>query len=167
MIFKPTYAFKSVTHISCDFLKEKDISGLILDLDNTLTTHNNPHPAEKVTDWISEMKANGIKMMIVSNNSAERVTPFAQNLGLDFVSKGRKPFTVGFTRAQKLLSIPFDNIAIVGDQIYTDIVGANIKGVRTIYVKPIELETTLFFKFKRTMEKPFLRKLKFQAGKEK
>ena len=53
MIFKPTFAFKSVTDITIDFLIEKDIKGLILDLDNTLTTHNNPKPAEKVTDWIS------------------------------------------------------------------------------------------------------------------
>ncbi len=161
MIFRPMYAFVSVTDISIDFLNSKNIKGLILDLDNTLTTHNNPIPAEKVTDWIEDMKKSGIKMMIVSNNSSERVTPFAKNLGLDFVSKGRKPLTYGFSRAQKLIDIPFKNIAIVGDQIFTDIVGANVKRVQTIYVKPIQLENTLFFKFKRAMEKPFLRKLKF------
>ncbi len=59
------------------------------------------------------------------------------------------------------LSYHFKDIAIVGDQIYTDIIGANIKRVRTIYVKPIELETTFFFKLKRALEKPFLRKLNF------
>lgn len=161
MIFKPTFAFKIVTDINIEFLNSKSINGLILDLDNTLTTHNNPHPAEKVIDWINDMKSNGIKMMIVSNNSAERVTPFAENLGLEFVSKGRKPLTSGFSRAQKIMDIPFDNIAIVGDQVFTDIVGANVKRVKTIYVKPIELESTMFFKFKRTLEKPFLKKLKY------
>ena len=161
MIFKPTFAFVTVTDINIEFLKSKGIKGLILDLDNTLTTHNNPHPAEKVTDWIESMKKNGIKMMIVSNNSAERVTPFAKNLGLPFVSKGRKPLTSGFSRAQRIMNIPFENIAIVGDQVFTDIVGANIKRVKTIYVKPIELEKTRFFKFKRALEKPFLRKLKY------
>lgn len=161
MIFKPTYAFISVTDINVDFLKSRQIKGLILDLDNTLTTHDNPVPAEKVTDWISEMKKHGIKLMIVSNNTAERVTPFAKNLGLDFVSHGRKPLTYGFTTAKNLMNISYENIAIVGDQIFTDIVGANIKGVRTIYVKPIKFETTKFFKFKRFMEKPFLRKIKF------
>lgn len=160
MIFKPTFAFKSVTDITFDFLREKEIHGLILDLDNTLTTHNNPQPADKVTEWIEEMKKNGIKMMIVSNNSVGRVTPFAQNLKLDFVPNGRKPLTTGFRKAQKLMEMPFSNIAIVGDQIFTDILGANLKRVKTIYVHPIELETSFFFKVKRALEKPFLRNLK-------
>lgn len=161
MIFKPTFAFETVTDINIEFLNSNRIKGLILDLDNTLTTHNNPQPAEKVTDWIDTMNKNGIKMMIVSNNTQERVTPFAKNLGLPFVAKGRKPLTSGFSRAQKIMDISFDNIAIVGDQIFTDIVGANVKRVKTIYVKPIELETTRFFKFKRALEKPFLYKLKY------
>lgn len=160
MIFKPTYVFKSVSDINLEFLKEKKIKGLILDLDNTLTTHNNPNPAEKVTDWIDNIKQSGIKMMIVSNNNAERVTPFAKNLGLDFVSNGRKPLTIGFKKAQALMEIPFSNIAIVGDQIFTDILGANIKRIRTIYVYPIELESGFFFKLKRFLERPFIRKLK-------
>ncbi len=160
MFFNPTYVFKSVSDIEFSFLQEKGIRALILDLDNTLTTHNNPHPAEKVTDWIADMKNNGIKMMIVSNNRAERVTPFAENLGLDFVSNGRKPLDTGFKKAQVIMDIPFSEIAIVGDQIFTDILGANLKRVRTIYVHPIELETTFFFKLKRALEKPFLRKFK-------
>jgi len=160
MIFRPTYVFKSVTDIKINFLKEKNIKGLILDLDNTLTTHNNPHPAEKVTDWIEDMKNSGIKMMIVSNNNAERVIPFAQNLGLDFVPNGRKPLATGFKKAQAIMNIPFSEIAIVGDQIFTDILGANLKRVRTIYVHPIELESGFFFKMKRFFEKPFIRKFK-------
>ena len=158
MIFGPSFVFKSVTDITADFLKEKNIKGLILDLDNTLTTHNNPHPAEKVTDWIEDIKKSGIKMMIVSNNRAERVIPFAQNLGLDFVPNGRKPLATGFKKAQILMKIPFSEIAIVGDQIFTDILGANLKRVRTIYVHPIELESGFFFKIKRFFEKPFIRK---------
>ncbi len=84
MIFKPTFAFKSVTDIDLEFLKNNNIKGMILDLDNTLTTHNNPKPADKVMEWIDKMKSNGIKMMIVSNNSAERVTRVAQMLCLPF-----------------------------------------------------------------------------------
>ncbi len=160
MIFRPTYVLKSVTDISVEYLKEKNIKGLILDLDNTLTTHNNPQPAEKVTDWITDMKSSGIKMMIVSNNRAERVIPFAQNLGLDFVPNGRKPLAAGFKKAQQLMAIPFSEIAIVGDQIFTDVLGANLKRVRTIYVHPIELESGFFFKIKRFLEKPFIRNLK-------
>ncbi|MFA5658578.1 MAG: YqeG family HAD IIIA-type phosphatase [Oscillospiraceae bacterium] len=160
MIFRPTYVFKSVTDISSDFLKKNNIGGLILDLDNTLTTHNNPQPAEKVTDWIKAMKSAEIRLMIVSNNSVERVTPFAESLKLAFVANGRKPLSSGINRAQKLMGIPFENIAIVGDQVFTDVLGANLRRVRTIYVHPIELEKGFFFKLKRTLEKPFLRKIK-------
>ena len=160
MIFKPTYVLKSVTDIKIEFLREKDIQGLILDLDNTLTTHNDPKPADKVNEWISEMKSYGIKMMIVSNNITKRVAPFAQNLELDFIANGKKPFTFGFIKAQKLLEIPFSNLAIVGDQIFTDILGANIKRVRTIYVHPIELETSFFFRLKRKIESQFIKDFK-------
>ena len=92
-----------------------------MDLDNTLTTHDNPRPADGVIEWISLMKENGIKMTIVSNNHFERVRPFAEKLGLEFVCEGKKPLPDGFNRAQKLMGIPFENLAVVGDQIYTDV----------------------------------------------
>ena len=160
MIFKPFYVFKTVTEITTQFVDENNIKAMMLDLDNTLTTHNNPQPAEKVTDWIETMKNHGIKMMIVSNNTAERVDPFAKGLGLDFVPNGRKPLATGFKNAQKLMNIPFSETVIIGDQIFTDILGGNLKKVRTVYVSPIELETSFFFKLKRFLEKPFLRNLK-------
>lgn len=160
MIFRPTYVFKSVTDISFEFLKKNSIRGLMLDLDNTLTTHNNPQPADKVTDWIESMKSNGIKLMIVSNNNAQRVSPFSESLKLPFVASGRKPLSSGFNRAQMIMKIPFAEIAIVGDQIFTDILGANLRRVRTIYVHPIELEKSFLFKLKRMLERPFLRKIK-------
>ena len=160
MIFRPTYVKKSVIEITLQFLKDNKIKGLILDLDNTLTTHNNPKPAEKVSEWIEELTSAGVKMMIVSNNKAERVIPFAKELGLDYVPNGRKPLTYGFRRAKDLMGLSFSEIAIVGDQIFTDILGANLARVKTIYVHPIELEAGVFFRFKRFMEKPFIRKFK-------
>lgn len=158
MILKPTFVFKSVTEITTSFLSEKKIKGLILDLDNTLTTHNNPIPAEKVTNWIMQMEQNGIKLMIVSNNTAQRVRPFAEMLKLDFIPRGRKPLSTGFKKAQIAMELPFEHIAIVGDQLFTDILGANLKRVKTIFVYPIELETSFFFKIKRRLERPFLPK---------
>ena len=96
MLFKPTYVFEDITKITVDFLNKKNIKGLLLDLDNTLTTHNNPTPPQTSLDWLDEMKSAGIKLMIVSNNSAERVTPFAKVLGLHFVPNGKKPMTFGY-----------------------------------------------------------------------
>lgn len=158
MLFKPTYVFNDITEITADFLYAHNIKGLILDLDNTLTTHNNPTPPQSSLDWLDKMKKSGIKMMIVSNNSAERVTPFAKALGLHFVPNGKKPLTFGYTQAIKEMGIHKKNIAAVGDQIFTDILGSNLKGIRSLFVFPIEPETSLPFRFKRACEKPFLPK---------
>jgi len=97
-------------------------------------------------------------MVIVSNNHPPRVKPFADMLGLEFICEGKKPLSSGFNRAQKLMGIPFSQLAAVGDQIFTDILGANLKRIKGIYVSPIEHEKTRFFRFKRWAEKPFLPK---------
>lgn len=156
MFFKPTYVFDKVGEITPEFLAEKKIKGLILDLDNTLTTHNNPIPPESSLEWLDKMKAAGIKLMIVSNNHEPRVTPFAKQLGLDFVCEGAKPLTIGYSKAIKRMGLDKRNIAAVGDQIFTDVLGSNLKGIRSIFVFPIEPETSLPFRFKRACEKPFL-----------
>ncbi len=158
MLFRSTIALKSVLEITTEMLKNNNLKGLILDLDNTLTTHDNPKPADGVLDWLDEMKKSGIKIMIVSNNHGYRVKPFAEMLGLEFVSDGLKPLSKGINEAQKRMEIPFSQLAVVGDQIFTDILGANLKRIKSIYVKPIEYEKTTFFKIKRKAEKLFLPK---------
>lgn len=158
MLFRSTAAFRHTTDITPEFLKKNNIRGLILDLDNTLTTHDNPQPGEGVLEWLQLMKESGIKLMIVSNNHGPRVKPFADMLGLDFVSEGKKPLTKGFTEAVKLMGLSKKEVASVGDQIFTDVLGANLFGIKMLYVVPIEHEKTTFFKVKRKLEKPFLPK---------
>lgn len=156
MLFRITGAFGRVTDITPDVLAQLGIRGLILDLDNTLTTHDNPVPGEGVLEWLELMKNSGIRLMIVSNNHPPRVEPFAQMLGLEYVSEGRKPLTKGFREAMKRMGLPRKSLAAVGDQIYTDVLGANLFRIKMLYVKPIEHEKTTFFKVKRRLEKPFL-----------
>lgn len=151
-----TAAFRRATDITPEFLKKLGIRGLILDLDNTLTTHDNPVPGAGVLDWLDLIKKSGIKLMIVSNNHPPRVKPFADMLGLEFVSEGKKPLTKGFSEARTKMGLPKKNIAAVGDQIYTDVLGAALFGIKMLYVEPIEREKTTFFKVKRKCEKPFL-----------
>lgn len=158
MLFRSTAAFRKVTDITPAFLGKLKIKGLILDLDNTLTTHDNPKPAEGVLNWIDGMKKNRIKLMIVSNNHPPRVRPFADMLGLDFVCEGRKPLTKGFNEAMKRMGLRKCELAAVGDQIFTDVLGANLFRIKMLYVSPIEHEKTAFFKAKRRLEIPFLPK---------
>ena len=157
-IFKPTYVFDKIVDITPGFMKRKRIKGVILDLDNTLTTHNNPIVPQSSLEWINGMKAAGIKLMIVSNNKAPRVTPFAEQLGIDFVSEGKKPLTFGYNKAIKKMGLEKANVAAVGDQIFTDIMGSNLCGIRSFFVFPIGPETSLPFRLKRAVEKPLLPK---------
>lgn len=158
MLFDATFAKGSVCDITPEWLRENGIEGLLLDIDNTLTTHDNPVPAPGVEEWIASMKESGIRLMLVSNNHAPRVEPFAVRLGLAFVSEGKKPLGSGFRAARARLGLLFSALAVVGDQIFTDILGANLCGIRSIYVRPMEPEKTAFFKFKRFMERPLLPK---------
>ena len=98
-------------------------------------------------------------MMIVSNNRLHRVQPFAAALGLPFVAEGAKPLPRGFRLAQKRMQLPFSQLAVVGDQIFTDILGANLCGVKSIYVRPIQYENKGFLRVKRWLERPFLPKV--------
>lgn len=152
MIFKPEFWLRNVLSIDSDFLKKNGIEALILDLDNTLSMHGNPMEEEGITDWLSEMKALGVKMMVVSNNTNKRVAPLAKKLGLEFVANGAKPLTFGINKAMKSLGAEKKKTAVVGDQIFTDVMGGNFAGTRTILVEPFHLEKNVLFKIKRKAE---------------
>ncbi|MEG2295702.1 MAG: YqeG family HAD IIIA-type phosphatase, partial [Oscillospiraceae bacterium] len=102
--------------------------------------------------WIAQMKDNGIALIIVSNNTADRVAKFASLLNLDFIATSQKPLSKGIKNAINQVAKEKKNVAIVGDQLFTDILGGNLFGCRTILVKPIELEQQTFFKMKRKVE---------------
>ena len=155
-IFRPTYVFNDITGITPGFLKRMHIKGIVLDVDNTLTTHNNPIPPQSSMNWLASVKKAGIKLIIVSNNKPPRIEPFAEVLQLDYVANGRKPLTYGINEAIRRMGFEKKDVAAIGDQIFTDIMGANLAGIRSCFVFPIEPETSLPFRFKRTIEKPLL-----------
>ncbi len=164
-VLQPTAVFKHITDIPLSFFAERDIKAVILDVDNTLTSHNNPVPAEGVAQWLQQLKCCGLEVAILSNNSGKRVAPFAKKLGLDYVFRACKPLTFGVTRACKKYRLPPKQVALIGDQIFTDIMGGNLKGVCTVLVEPYELEHGWFFRLKRKLEKPVLRKYRRLSGK--
>lgn len=165
MLFLYDYAFEKVTDIPVVFFKREQIKALVLDIDNTLTTHDNPQPADGVLQWLEDVRNAGIKMLVVSNNKPHRVKPFADMLGLEFVANGAKPLTKGINYAVKKMGAEKKHTAAIGDQIFTDVLGANFSKIRMIYVKPIEHEKTTFFKVKRFLEKPFLPKSFIKSDK--
>ena len=89
-LFAPRLMLDKMICITPELLRERGLSVLLLDIDNTMTTHDNPVPARGVTEWIERMQSEGFRLIVVSNNSEERVKPFAELIGLDFVSHGHK-----------------------------------------------------------------------------
>ena len=152
MLFKPTFHVKNVLSINKEFLEKNGVTALVLDMDNTLSMLGNPCAEAGVSEWLCEMRALGIKMRVVSNNTNKRVAPLAAKLGLPFTSNGAKPLTFGITRAMKAMDAEKSETLVVGDQIFTDIMAGNLKGVRTVLVEPFHLENTWTFKLKRRLE---------------
>ncbi|MCI8622356.1 MAG: YqeG family HAD IIIA-type phosphatase [Provencibacterium sp.] len=155
-MFYPTYRFRSVCDISPTFLLEKGLRNLVLDVDNTLTTHDHPDPGEGVAAWLQSLRESGIRAVILSNNNADRVRPFAAQLCLPFEADGAKPLTGGYERCRRRFGCGKNEMATVGDQLLTDIWGGWRYGIPTILVDPIEPEHFWFFKCKRAIERRML-----------
>ncbi|MCI8349875.1 MAG: YqeG family HAD IIIA-type phosphatase [Oscillospiraceae bacterium] len=153
MPFSPTWYFEKIEDVSPEFLRENGVSALILDVDNTLTTHDNPMPKAGVAVWLEKMRAAGITMMILSNNKVERVRPFAKALGLPCIPNGKKPLPDGIRRTLHAMGTQREKTIVVGDQVFTDVLAGKWSGLRTLLVEPIQPEATAFFRFKRAMEK--------------
>lgn len=152
MLFKPTFWLPSVLAIDRDFLRKNRVRALVLDMDNTLAMHGNPAAEEGVSEWLDKMRALGIKMRVVSNNTEKRVAPLAEILGLEFTANGAKPLTFGVNRAIKAMGVKKSETLVVGDQIFTDVMAGNLAGIRTVLVEPFHLENTWTFRLKRRVE---------------
>ncbi|MCQ2454715.1 MAG: YqeG family HAD IIIA-type phosphatase [Clostridia bacterium] len=153
MLLKPTVKLEKITDISVGLLKKLNITALILDVDNTLSTHHGMVLCDGLENWLQVMADNGIKLVILSNSTKKRVKPFAEKINLDYLSTGLKPLFIGYLRALKRLGVSRKNVAIVGDQIFTDVLGGNCCLLKTILLTPIKPESSLRFRFKRKLEK--------------
>lgn len=157
-LFFPTLYRRRITDVTAGDLQRLGVSGLLLDIDNTLTTHDNPDLAPEVLEWLRQRQAEGLQAVVVSNNKPERVAPFARRLGLPFQAKAAKPLPRGYRAAAALLELPPERCAVIGDQIFTDILGANLAGMPSVLLEPICPETEQrFIVFKRRLERRLLR----------
>lgn len=154
----PKQYYKKVTDITLNFLNENNIKGLILDVDNTLLDFD-----LKIIDgleaWHQELKNNNIKAVILSNsNKTEKVKMVADLIGIPYIKFATKPLKRGFKKAQQLLDIPNENIAVVGDQIFTDVIGANRSNMFSILVEPLAEKDLFLTKIKRPLESLVIKK---------
>lgn len=151
----PQIILPDVTCITPALLRQHGIRGLLLDIDGTLMQTRDTMPAQPVLDWMQRMKAEGFVLYILSNNRHEgRVRAFAQSVGIPWQHLARKPRQAGFARAFRETGLAPAQLALVGDQIFTDMWGARRAGCLAVMVE--STDTYLwYFPLRRLAELPF------------
>lgn len=165
MLLTPEYLFSGVAAITPEFLAQRGITALALDVDNTLTAHGSQRLPPAVAEWLGRMRGARVSLAIVSNNGPERVRPFAEGLGLPFVANACKPLGHGLRQVQRQFGVPKSGMALVGDQLFTDRLAGAMYGVTVLVVQPMAPEIKAGIKLKRVLEKPFLRRYFKRGGK--
>ena len=153
---KPDYYLSSLFTVSARDLQEKGIRGLLLDIDNTLVPNHQPDADGRVLTFVSSMQEAGIRLAILSNASVHRISLFNRPLGLPVVAGTFKPFRRGYRHGMTLLGLDASEVCMAGDQLFTDILGANLAGIRSLLVSPIHLLEPWYVRLKRLAEKVFM-----------
>ena len=149
----PDLYVRNIKEITVELLKENNIKGLILDVDNTLIDYDK-NLLDGAKEWCDNLKQNNIKICILSNtNKVKKVEKVAKILDLDYIYFAHKPNKKGFYKAQKLLGLKEKEIATVGDQVFTDVLGGNKVGMFTILTKPIDERDIAITRIKRPFER--------------
>lgn len=164
MILYPDAYLKNVKEITIEFLIENNIKALILDVDNTLIDFDKKM-LDGVKPWCNKLKEQGIKFCILSNsNQKEKVAKVAKDLDINYFYFATKPLKKGFKKAVEFLKEDNKNIAAVGDQIFTDIIGANRMQFYSILVEPINKKDIFITKIKRPIENYIINKYKTKSN---
>lgn len=158
-LYVPDVYKKSIYDINYNLLKEKGIKCLLFDLDNTLVPYNVKEVNDKIQKLFLELKQE-FKIIIFSNSPKVRVKLFATSLGVDSIASARKPHRKNFTKLLNDYKLEEDEVAIIGDQLNTDILGGNKVGITTILINPVSKKDPLWVKPGRFYEKRIMKRLK-------
>ena len=151
----PDLITDALTDVTPELLQQRDIRLLMLDFDNTIVPYTTNVPTPLMEQWLIDMAQSEIRICVVSNSKNDRVKVFCQKYGIPCVTHAKKPFTKGINECLHRFDIPKGQAALVGDQIYTDTLGANAAGVTSILVKAID-NHNFWLKARHVLEKPFI-----------
>ena len=152
----PTEYYKSTYSIDFDKYYKRGYRAIIFDIDNTLVPHDAKHN-NKSRNLFKHLKDLGFKVSFVSNNDKERVESFSNEVGGIYICKAAKPMAKGYEKAMKKMGTTKENTLFVGDQLFTDILGANNAKLHSILVKPIDKKEEIQIVLKRYLEYPILK----------
>ena len=153
--FLPRMITGKITDLTAQLLEAKGIKLLMMDFDNTIVPYTTDIPTEEVQQWLEDMKKSNIQLCVVSNSKRDRVKKFCAARGIDCITHAKKPFSKGIKECLGRYQLPASECALVGDQIYTDTLGANCAGVQSILVKAID-NHNFWLKARHVLEMPFI-----------
>ena len=151
----PAYRTDALTDLTPEILEKRGIRLLMMDFDNTIVPYTTDVPSEQMVAWLAKMNDSNIKLCVVSNSRNDRVVRFCNRYGLDCITHAKKPFSKGIRRCLEKYSISATECALVGDQIFTDTLGANCAGIRAILVHAIH-NHNIWLKLRHVAELPFV-----------
>lgn len=151
--FKPNLSVKSVAEINIDKLLQRGIKAVVMDVDNTVARDNAPKLEPFAADFVEELKNKGLVAIFISNNTYERIDNIVKTTGCHGIGKAGKPSLSAYNKVFELTSLEPCRIAAVGDQMFTDIFGANRAGLYSILVDPVDKHEIFAIKIKRPFEK--------------
>ena len=151
----PCMIVDAVTDLSPELLRQNNIHMLMLDFDNTIVPYTTDTPTEQMAAWLQKMLDSDIRLCVVSNSHRDRVKIFCQKYGLNCITHAKKPFGRGIAQCLKAFAMEPSQCALAGDQIFTDTLGANCAGVRSILVRAID-NHNFWLKLRHVAEKPFI-----------
>jgi len=150
----PNHCFDNITQIHRKWLREQEIYSILLDVDCTLKYYSSKTLLPEISGWLNRKKEQGFQFCLLSNGRRHRIEQLANELDLPFLAPAYKPFPTGCRKAMKMLYLDPDYTALVGDQIFADVMAANLAGIRSILVKPLcPEEEPLFARVKRPFER--------------
>ena len=149
----------SIYDINYQKLLNQGIKCIMFDLDNTLVSPSTKKPTDEIKELFDKLKNMGFRIIIFSNSRKKRIEPFKNFLEVDCSALSRKPFKQKFLKVLALYNYTIDEVAIIGDQIMTDVLGGNKIGILTILVNPVSKKDMILTKFNRLLEKIVIRKL--------
>jgi hypothetical protein len=163
-LFLPDYQVNSIYELDPDDFRSRGIKGVITDLDNTLVGAKDKLATPELVRWLKRLQTAGFGVVIVSNNRRARVSSFAEPLNIPYIYSARKPTARAFRRALAILGLKPSETLMIGDQMLTDVFGANRMGMLTLLVQPIApKDEGILTRINRWLEKLVIRRLKQQG----
>lgn len=150
--FYPKRIADSSYDIDYEKLYKEGYRGILFDIDNTLVAHG-ADATPRALELFARLKRIGFQTCLISNNSDERVRRFNKEIKTNYIHKANKPFVKNYIRATKIMDTRIDQTIFVGDQLFTDVYGANRIGMMTYLVKPIHPKEEIQIVFKRKLER--------------